>query len=65
MGVLPHFGGILVDDHSQPYLSYDQCLHALCNAHHLRKLERAFEQDDQKWAKQIQKLIDTVKTICE
>jgi len=25
-------------------------LHALCNAHHIRELERAIEQDDQKWA---------------
>jgi len=29
----------------------------LCNAHHLRELERAWEQDKQQWAKQMQKLL--------
>lgn len=61
MGVLPNFHGILVHDHWKPYLSYDQCLHALCNAHHLRELERAFEQDGQKWAKQMQNLLLDMK----
>ena len=33
------------------------CRHALCNAHHLRELERAWEQDGQKWAKAMQLLL--------
>jgi transposase len=49
MGVLPVYQGILCHDHWKPYYRYD-CTHALCNAHHLRELERAFEQDGQKWA---------------
>jgi len=49
MGVLPSFNGILCHDHWKPYFQY-QCKHALCNAHHLRELERAHEQDEQKWA---------------
>jgi transposase len=49
MGVLPNFNGTLCHDHWKPYYKYS-CLHSLCNAHHLRELTRAFEQDDQKWA---------------
>jgi transposase len=35
-------------------LPINQAKHALCNAHHLRELERAFEQHDQLWAKIMQ-----------
>jgi len=44
MGILPFFKGVLCHDHWKPYYHYD-CIHALCNAHHLRELERAWEQD--------------------
>ncbi len=33
------------------------CYHALCHAHHLRELERAWEQDQQPRAKQLQALL--------
>lgn len=56
MGILEFFQGILCHDHWKPYFQFN-CLHALCNAHHLRELERAWEQDDQKWAKKIQDLL--------
>ena len=49
MGILPHFKGISVHDHWKPYLRF-HCEHAFCNAHHLRELERAWEQDGQRWA---------------
>ncbi len=41
----------------KPYYHYTGCLHALCNAHHLRELERAYEQDGQQWAKAMQDLL--------
>ena len=61
MGVLPDFSGVLCHDHWKPYYRYD-CSHALCNAHHLRELERAWEQDEQQWAKQMQGLLCEMNT---
>lgn len=61
MGVLPYFRGILVHDHWKPYFKFD-CKHSLCNAHHLRELERAFEQDGQLWAKEMIELLETINT---
>lgn len=56
MGVLPHFGAILCHDHWKAYFRFD-CEHALCNAHHLRELDRAWEQDGQTWAKHMHDLL--------
>jgi transposase len=59
MGVLPGYKGIICHDHWKPYFSYGGS-HALCNAHHLRELERAREQDDQKWAEQMMALLKEI-----
>ena len=59
MGILPKFRGRAVHDHWHSYLTYDGCLHALCNAHHLRELQFIAEQYKQAWAeKMIQLLLD-------
>ncbi len=59
MGVLPGFDGILCHDHWKPYYRID-CTHALCNAHHLRELTRAWEQDGQQWAQKLKNLLETI-----
>jgi transposase len=59
MGVLPDYTATLVHDHWKPYYQLP-CDHALCNAHHLRELERAWEQDQQQWAKQMQALLPQI-----
>jgi transposase len=56
MEVLPQFTGVLCHDHWKPYYKY-KCVHALCNAHHLRELTRAYEQDNQLWAKEVYDLL--------
>ena len=56
IGILPRFQGVLCHDHWKPYYRYE-CRHALCNAHHLRELQRAWEQDKQAWAKRMQRLL--------
>lgn len=58
-GVLPRFRGTLCHDHWKPYYKLD-CTHALCNAHHLRELARAWEQDDQQWALKMKNLLETI-----
>ena len=56
MAVLEHFRGILCHDHFDPYFLFD-CQHVLCNGHHLRELQRAWEQDGQRWARNMQQLL--------
>ena len=48
-GVLPAFRGIAVHDNWAPYRNFQDALHALCGAHHLRELIAAEEQG-QAWA---------------
>ena len=59
IGILPNFKGILCHDHWKPYYRYE-CTHSLCNAHHLRELTRAWEQDKQAWAKEMQELLEAI-----
>ena len=64
IGILPKFNGILCHDHWKPYYTYD-CTHALCNAHHLRELERAWEQDSQAWARQMKTLLEEINSAAD
>ncbi len=56
--------GLLYHDHWKPCYQYE-CTHALCNAHRLRELERAWEQDHQQWAKAMQALLGDIATAIE
>lgn len=56
MGVLPLFEGILCHDHWKPYFKYS-CLHALCNAHHLRELQWCVDFENQAWAGEMKNLL--------
>lgn len=59
MGVLAHYKGQLVHDHWKPYFVY-LCTHVLCNSHHLRELERAYELEGQKWAKKMKTFLENL-----
>jgi len=59
IGIIPEFKGVLCHDHWKAYYTYG-CLHALCNAHHLRELMRAWEQDGQSWAKSMHDLLKEI-----
>ena len=56
-GVLPNFKGILVHDHWKPYYKYKEMTHALCNAHHIRELQRVIDHDKKEWAKEFIELL--------
>jgi transposase len=59
-GLLARFRGVLVHDHWQAYIRFD-CLHAFCNAHHLRELIAIAETipSQQPWAE------DMIALLCE
>ena len=60
IGILPKFNGVLCHDHWKAYYKYD-CLHALCNAHHIRELEWSASEDKQSWAKKMQSFLLKLK----
>jgi transposase len=60
MGILPYFNGRAIHDHWQPYFKYN-CLHGLCNAHHLRELTYVHEVENQGWAKKMIELLCEIK----
>ncbi len=61
IGVLPLFEGTSVHDSWSPYWGYQQCQHALCNAHLLRELTFITEQWHQEWASELIKLLPEFK----
>ena len=61
INILPNYLGTLCHDHWKPYYIYDKCDHSLCNAHHLRELTRAFEQDNQQWAEKMHSFLLKLK----
>jgi len=56
-GILPHFRGTLVHDGLESYRGFKDCIHSLCNAHHLRELKALAEDHKQPWAEQMGKLL--------
>jgi transposase len=61
VGILPEFEGRAVHDHWKSYFTFDDCQHALCNAHHLRELQFVLDQYDQTWARQMAQLLLDIK----
>lgn len=59
-GILPVFTGVAVHDGWKPYAHYT-CLHALCNAHHLRELIFIEETTKQAWAGEMIALLRAAK----
>lgn len=55
--ILPKFKGKAIHDAWAPYYSFEDCLHFLCNAHHLRELIFIFEQHHEKWAGRMHALL--------
>lgn len=56
IGLLRRFLGVLVHDHWSAYAVYG-CLHAMCNAHHLRELIGIVEATGQAWPERLMALL--------
>jgi transposase len=61
LGVLPTVRGRVVHDGLWSYWHYEQCEHALCNAHHLRELTFVEEHLKQPWAGQLKTVLLEIK----
>jgi len=57
IGILPKFTGMAIHDSWAPYYTFEDCIHFLCNAHHLRELQFIFEQYEEVWADKMKKLL--------
>lgn len=64
IAILPHYRGVAVHDHWHSYFLYE-CLHGLCNAHHLRELTFIEEQYEQPWATELKELLMLIKGAVE
>ena len=60
-GILPRFKGNAMHDHWKPYLTYENVIHSLCNAHILRDLTYIYEQYEQEWAEKMINFLLNVK----
>lgn len=49
--IIPRYKNWLIHDHWKSYFRYEQCLHGLCNEHHLRELKFLWEEEGETWAK--------------
>jgi len=65
LGVLPAVRGRVVHDGLWSYWHYEQCAHALCNAHHLRELTFVEEHLTQPWAGQLKALLLEIKAAAD
>jgi transposase len=59
--ILPAFRGRAVHDGWASYQVFEDCRHALCNAHHLRDLQLVVDQYEQSWAQDMMQLLLDVK----
>lgn len=51
--ILPRCRGWILHDHLKSYFTYTDCLHALCNEHHLRELKFLYEEHKEAWADEL------------
>lgn len=55
--ILPRCKNWIIHDHLKAYFIYKNCLHALCNEHHLRELKFLFEEHQEEWADELSRFL--------
>lgn len=64
--IIPRCRGWVVHDHFKAYFTYNDCLHALCNEHHLRELKFLLEEEGLEWAGELSRfLLDANERLAE
>jgi len=64
LGIIPRYGGVIIHDCLQAYLSYDHCGHGLCGSHLLRELAFIIDSNQYRWATNMKKLLqETCNTV--
>jgi len=64
IGILPNYTGTAIHDNWASYFMYD-CLHGVCNVHHLREFNAMEEFHRQKWVKEMAALLLEAKSFSE
>lgn len=57
IGIIPHYGGVIVHDCWASYLSYGHLEHGLCGSHLLRELTFIIDSNQYRWAKKMKRLL--------
>lgn len=63
--ILPRCKNWIIHDHFKPYFTYNGCLHALCNEHHLRELKFLYEEHQEAWAEQLSRFLLSCNERCQ
>jgi len=63
IGVIPRYGGVIIHDCWQSYLSYDHCGHGLCGSHLLRELTFIVDSNGYAWAANMKRLLQETCSI--
>lgn len=57
IGIIPRYGGVVIHDCWQSYLSYDHCGHGLCGSHLLRELTFIVDSNGYSWASNMKRML--------
>ncbi|MCP4210018.1 MAG: IS66 family transposase, partial [Halieaceae bacterium] len=66
IGIIPRYGGVVIHDCWQSYLSYEHCDHGLCGSHLLRELTFIVDSNGYAWASNMKRLLqETCATVAK